>query len=172
MRSSQLITGALAIAATSSLVGLGSTAQAATAEPTVTHENGVVVECRGTWRHRDVYASLYENNLHGNVVQVVVDDGRYAASRQPKREPVVGDQVRTRVRLGGTRAVVKGLARLDGTRTHVSEVLDDAGQTVESTGVQRGLDTDIAFHWRDHAAKLDCSGSFRYRLTVTRTPIA
>ncbi|MBZ5738943.1 hypothetical protein [Nocardioides mangrovi] len=172
----QLITGVLAVVATSSLIGLGSTARAATTDhtstdSTTTHEKGVAISCGGEWRGKHVYAEVYENSLHGNHVQVVIDDGAYAAERWQDASIVTHDQVRTRVRLDGSRAVVKGLARLDGTRKHVHEVLEDAGQTIESTGTQRGLDTNVAFHWKDRAVKLDCSESFRYRLTVTRTPV-
>lgn len=167
----QLITGALAVVATSGLIGLGGTAQAATTEPTVTHERGVVIACGGTWRGKDVYAEVYENSVFGNHVQVVIEDGQYAGSRSPRRSIVTGDKVRARVRVGGKPAVVKGLARLDGTRTRVHEVLEDAGQTVASRGIHRGLDTSLALHWRGHAANLDCADAFRYRLTVTKTPI-
>ena len=177
MRSTQLITGALAVVATSSLIGLVSTTPAAAAngtEPattTTTKESGIALSCEGSWRGRHVYAEVYENSLHGSHVQVVVGDGADAGARWQQRPMVTGDRVRARVRVDGSPAVVKGLARLDGTRTPVHEVLDDAGQTIESTGVQRGLDTDIAFHWKDRAVKLDCSDAFHYRLTVTRTPV-
>lgn len=172
MRSTQLITGALAVVATSSLIGLGSTAQAAThAESTTTKEKGVALTCAGEWRDKHVYAEVYENSLHGNHVQVVIDDGVLAASRWQDERMVTGKRVGVQVRLGGKPAVVKGLARLDGTRTPVHEVLEDAGQTIESTGVQHGLQTDVSFVWRGRTAHLDCSDAFRYRLTVTRTPI-
>jgi hypothetical protein len=171
MRSTQLITGALAVVATSSLIGLGSTAQAATDGSTTTREQGTALSCTGTWRGRHVYAEVYENSLHGNHVQVVIDDGELAASRWQDDAMVVGKRVGVQVRLGGSAAVVKGLARPDGTRTPVHEVLEDAGQTIESTGVQRGLETALGLHWRGHRAQLDCSDAFRYRLTVTRTPV-
>lgn len=175
------LSGTLAVVATAGLLTVGGTAVASgqvdtptgdgSSEPTVTHEKGVIIDCGGEWRRKHVYASLYENSAFGNHLQVVVDDGDYSASRQPKRKFVRDDRVRARFELGGKPARIKGLARLDGTRTPVYELLEDAGQTIETKGVHRGLDTNIAFHWRGHAVKLDCSESVRYRLTVTRTPI-
>lgn len=168
MRSIQLITGALAVVATSSLIGLGS---AAAVEPTTTHERGTVLECVGTWHGRQVYTLVYENSNAGNSVQVVIDDGEYGAGRDTKRAFVDGRDVRATIKLDGDRAVVAGTARKVGKPTKVHEVIEDAGQTIESNGRHRRLAADLTLTWRGTTVPLDCAGSFAYQLSVTRSPI-
>ena len=169
MRSIQLITGTLAVVATSGLIGLGHAATAA--EPTVTHERGIAIECSGTWKHQHVYALVYENSTAGNTVQVVVNDGEYGAGRDSARAFRDGRQVRAAVRLDGRRAVIEGTARVVGRRTPVHEELEDAGQLIVADGHHRRLATDLDLTWRGRSVPLDCDGSFRYALRVTKTPI-
>jgi hypothetical protein len=172
MRSNQLITGALAVVATSSLIGLGSAAVASeptTQEPTTTHERGVVLECSGIWKGKHVYAELYENSTAGNFIQVVIDDGDVAGGSRQVRTPFKdGRDVRGAIRLHGKRAVVAGTARVVGKRTAVHEEHDDAGEHITVDGTHRRLVADLALTWKTTTAPLDCSDSFVYDLQVTR----
>jgi hypothetical protein len=167
MRSSQLITGALAVVATSGLIGSGGPAHAS--EPTTTRERGIVVECSGTWHGKDVYASLYENNTAGNVIQIVVDGGDVAAGGRDVRYAFRhGRTVFGAMRLGGRRAVIEGTARAVGARTPVHDVYDDAGQHITVDGTHRRLATRLTMTWRRTTLPLDCAGSFVYDLQVTK----
>jgi hypothetical protein len=167
MRSNQLITGVLATVATSSLIGMGGAAQAG--EPTTTNEKGIVLECSGTWRGESVYASLYENNLYGNVIQIVVGDGEGAGGSRETTKPFVeGRQVRGALRLDGSRARVEGTARAVGRRTTVHEEHDDAGQHITIDGTHRRVVSDLAFTWKGKTVPLDCADSFVYNLQVTK----
>ena len=181
MRSTQLITGALAVVATTVPIGIGGAAQAGqpttttttTTTPTTTHERGVVVECTGTTHGRDVFASVYENNTFGNTLQIVVgdDDEQVGGSRNDRDGFVDHGRVRAVMKVDGRRALISGSAHRVGDRIPVSEEQDDAGQHVTSTGFHRSLDTDLRLTWRGATVPLDCATAFAYRLTVTKEPI-
>jgi hypothetical protein len=167
MRSTMLITGALAVAATSSLFGLGTAAYAG--EPTTTNEKGIVLECSGTWRGKDVYASVYENNTYGNTVQIVIADGDVAGGvRETTRAFKDGRDVRAVMQLKGKRAVVQGTARAVGTKTRVHEEHDDAGQHITIDGTHRRLANDLTLSWKGTTVPLDCDTAFVYDLQVTK----
>src|SRR4051812_37864799 len=119
MRSTPLITGALAIVATSALTGWGGTAYAG--EPTTTHERGIVIECTGTIKHRAVYASLYENNTAGNTIQILIGDDNHqvGGSRETQRDFLRAKQVFGAIRVGGDRATIAGHAARHGKRIAV-----------------------------------------------------
>jgi hypothetical protein len=167
MRSNQLITGVLAAVATSSLIGMGSAAQAG--EATTTPEKGIVIECSGTWRGEHVFASLYENNLHGNTIQVVVGDGDAAGdSRSTRRDFVDGRAVRGVLKLDGRRALIEGRAHAVGKKSAVHEEHDDAGQHITVDGTHRRLASKLALTWKGTTVPLDCADSFVYDLQVTK----
>jgi len=167
MRSSQLITGTLAVVATSSLIGWGTAAHAG--EPTITRENGVVIECSGTWRGEHVYASLYENSTAGNTMQVVIADGEVAGGgRETTRAFKKGRDVRGALLLNGKPAVIEGTAKVVGKKIAVHEEHDDAGQHIVVDGIHRRLVTDLDFTWKGRTVPLDCSESFVYRLRVSK----
>ncbi len=183
MRSTQLITGALAVIATTVPFGIGGAAQAGqptaptsrttTGDVTTTHERGIVLECTGSIHGRDVFTSVYENNTFGNVLQVVIgDDGDQVGGSRSDRDGFLDrGRVRAAMKVDGTRALISGSARRVGDRIPVSEELDDAGQHVTSTGFHRSLDTDLRMTWRRATVPLDCATAFAYRLTVTKEPI-
>ena len=144
-----------AVAATA-LTGLGLLSPAAgatarTAEPVTTTERGVVLECTGSRHGLDAYVSLYENNLHGNVVQVILDgDPARAASREP-RDILRAGEVRTGVRIGEHRVRIPGTAHRVpfSKRTPVHEAMDDAGQHIVVDGFHRRLVNDLVLGYDD-----------------------
>lgn len=169
MRSTMLITGALAVAATSSLIGWGPAAYAG--EPTTTNEKGILLECSGTWRGEDVYASVYENDTYGNTVQIVIADGDVAGGgRETTRAFKDGRDVRAVMKLKGKRAVIEGTARAVGKKTPVHEEHDDAGQHITIDGTHRRLANDLTLTWKGTTAPLDCDNAFVYDLQVTKEP--
>jgi len=167
MRSTMLITGALAVAATSSLFGWSNAAYAG--EPTTTNEKGILLECSGTWKGEDVYASVYENETYGNTVQVVIGDGDVAGGiRETTRAFKDGRDVRAVLKLKGKRAVIEGTARAVGKKTLVHEEHDDAGQHITVDGTHRRLANDLTLTWRGTTLPLDCDNAFVYDLQVTK----
>jgi hypothetical protein len=168
MHSTPLIMGALAVAATSALVGPGGAAHAG--EPTTTRERGIVVECAGTVGGRSVYASLYENNHYGNELQIVIgdDDHQVGGSRRDRDGFLDHGRVTAAMKVGGKRALITGTARKVGDRIPVSDEYDDAGQHITATGFHRRLHTDLELTWRGRSVPLDCGNAFAYRLTVTK----
>jgi hypothetical protein len=168
MRSNQLITGALAVAATSALIGLGGAAQAG--EPTTTRERGIVVECSGTVHGRTVYASLYENNHYGNELQLLIgdDDDQVGGSRKDRDGFLERGLVRAAMKVDGDRARITGTARKAGRTTPVHDEYDDAGQHITAVGTHRRLATDLQLTWRGRTAPLDCDTAFVYDLKVTK----
>ena len=174
MRSTQLITGSLAVAATSALIGLGAPAGAAgPTEPTTTHERGIVIECTGTIKGRPAYVSLYENDTHTNVIQVLIgdDDRQVGRSREVEAGFLDRRQVFGALEVGGKRAVVEGTAHRVGRRIGVHEEHDDAGEHIVIDGHHRRLATDLELSWRRSTAPLDCDPAFVYDLEVTKTPV-
>ncbi len=163
-----LITGALAVVATSGLIGLGSPATAS--EPTTTRERGIVIECTGTIKGRDVYTSLYENDTVRNTIQILIgdDDRQVGGSRDTDREFRDGRQVRGVLKVAGSRAVVEGTARKVGGRLAVHEEHDDAGQHITVDGFHKRLATDLTLAWKGASAPLECSNAFVYDLRVTK----
>ena len=159
-----MITGALAVVATTALMGGSAEAQ----EPTTTHEHGIVIECTGTIGHRDVWTSIYENNTVKNVVQVVVGDNGLGASRESARAFKVDRGVRATLQLAGKRVVIEGTARQVGKRTSVHEEHDDAGQHITIDGTHRRLATHLTMDWKGHSVPLTCDNAFAYDLQVTK----
>lgn len=159
-----MITGALAVVATTALMGGSAMAQ----EPTTTHEHGIVIECTGSLGDREVWTSVYENNTVENVVQVVVGDNGLGAGRESARAFKVGRDVRATLRLGGKRVVLDGTARQAGKRTPVHDEHDDAGQHITVDGTHRRLATDLTMTWKGRTVPLTCDNAFAYDLQVTK----
>ena len=161
------ITGALAVATTSSLIGWGTAAYAG--EPTITHEKGILLECSGTWRGHDVYTSLYENNTYGNTIQIVIADGDVAGGlRETTKAFKDGRDVRGVLKLKGKKAVIDGTARAVGKKTPVHEEHDDAGQHIIVDGTHRQLANNLTLTWKGTTVPLDCENAFVYDLQVSK----
>ena len=149
------------------------TTTSATTSTTTAHERGNVIECTGTFRGRAVYTSLYENDVHGNVVQVVVGDGddQVGSSRRTTKDFIVEKQVHAVVGVGGNRAVIDGHASRFGKRIAIHDEFDDAGQHVVVDGYHRRLAKDLTLTWRGQSVPLTCDTAFFYRLTVTKEDV-
>ncbi len=164
---------ALALTATA-LTGLGTLSPASgstprAAEAASTTERGVVMECTGSRHGLDAYASLYENDVYGNTVQVILDDDpATSASRQPG-DLLDSGEVRTGVMIAGHRARIRGTAYRVGPRRAVHEENDDAGQHIVVDGFHRRLATSLVLRYAGTRVPLTCAPAFYYRLHVTRT---
>ena len=161
-----MITGALAVVATTALMGGTATAQ----EPTTTRERGIVIECTGTLGAREVWTSIYENNTVKNVVQVVVGDDGLGAIRETADPFKVGRDVRATLKLAGKRVVIDGTARVVGKKTAVHEEHDDAGQHITVDGTHRRIVSDLTMSWKKRTVPLTCDDAFAYDLQVTKEP--
>lgn len=169
--------GSLGVLATTALIGLGaaptqalSDGAAASSAPTVTRERGIVVECTGRHAGHDVWLSVYENDRHVNVFQVVLKEGD---GRTVERKAGFWDgrTIRATMRMHGKRLAVTGPAVKTGRRIPVREELDDAGHTVVSEGFHRRLRTDLVMRYGAKRVRLACDPTFYYNLKVTKTPI-
>ena len=168
-RSAGLATALVATA----LTGLGFLSPAAAAEPVTSHERGVVLECTGSRHGLDAYVSLYENDLHGNVVQVILDDDPELAAHRAPDDILSAGEIRTGVRIGEHRARIRGTARRVpiAQRTPVHEEMDDAGQHLVVDGFHRALVDDLVLRYDGTRVPLTCEPAFAYRLTITRTDV-
>lgn len=137
---------------------------------TVTRERGIVVECTGRHAGHDVWVSVYENDRHVNVFQVVLSEGDGKSVERPAGF-WDGRDVRAGMRMHGKRVVVKGTAVKVGRRVRVHEETDDAGHHVVSEGFHRRLRTDLVMRYGVKSVRLTCDPAFYYSLKVTRTPI-
>lgn len=163
-----MITGALAVVATTGLIGWGDTAGAT--EPTTTRERGIVVECTGTYRGQEVWTSVYENSTVKNVVQVVIGDDGLGAIRETSKAFKVGRDLHASLKLDGARAVIDGTARVVGKKTRVHEEHDDAGQYITVDGTHRRIASDLTLTWKKREVPLTCDDAFAYDLLVTKVP--
>jgi hypothetical protein len=137
---------------------------------TTEHQRGVVLECTGANRMHSAYVDLYENDKHGNFLQVVLDENpKLAASRAPADIWTAGE-VRTRIMIGHKRARIVGAAPKVGRRHHVHEENADAGNLIVSDGFHRRLKDDLVLKYDGHRIALSCAPAFLYSLDVTTTP--
>ena len=178
MRSTQLITGALAVAATSALIGLSAApGNAQTPDPTtpgVTHESGVLLECTGDLGPRPVRVNLYQNRTYGNYLEIQLGEGgsdEVGVSRRARKPFVQRGQVSATARLAGSRASVAGTAVRTTKVTRVHEVVEDAGLRIVTTGTHTRLRDDLTFTYGKRSTPLECSTAVVYRLKVTKTSI-
>jgi hypothetical protein len=170
MRTTTFATAVAGLASAACLTTPAEAADSATGGSTTEHQRGVVLECTGSNRAHSAYVDLYENNLHGNYVQVVLDaNPRLAASRQPADIWNAGD-VRTGVTIKHERARIVGTAPRTGRRHHVHGENDDAGNHIVSDGFHRRLDDHLVLRYDGHRMALSCSPAFFYSLDVTTTP--
>lgn len=165
---STMITGALAVVATTALMGGSATAQ----EPTTVNERGIVLDCSGTYRGQDVYASVYENNTVKNVVQVVVGDDGLGSIRETAKPFKTGRDVHATLKLAGKRVVIDGTARVVGKKVHVHEEHDDGGQYITVDGTHRRIVADLTMTWKSRSIPLTCDDAFVYDLQVTKEPVS
>jgi hypothetical protein len=164
---------ALAAAGLAAVAGLSSPADASgrTSDGSTTeHQRGVVLECTGSNRAHSAYVDLYENDVHGNVVQVILDgDPESAATRTPADIWDAGE-VRARVTIKHQRVRIAGTAPVTGRRHHVHAEYDDAGNHIVSDGFHRRLADDLVLRYDGRRMGLSCAPAFRYSLDVTTTP--
>jgi hypothetical protein len=175
----QLLTGALAVAATSALVGLGAGTASAQipgqpAEGT-THERGTLIECTGTVGDTPVRANIYQNRTHGNFLELLVNDGAQGEDgvSLEKRKPfVTGTKVHASGTVGGHRMVITGTAKPTGEVKHIREVIpNDGGMRIVSKGTHALLAPVLSASYDGETGALTCDNAFRFRLTVTKTSI-
>lgn len=183
MRSTQLITGALAVAATSALIGLGAApgnAQLADNRPPdpmtpgVTHESGKLLECTGNAGTTPVRANLYQSRTYGNHLEVLVDDGapgEAGVSRKAATPFVIGHQVRATARISGKRVTISGTAGPTGEVKRVHETVEDAGLRIVSKGTHRLLAPILTVRYAGRTGRLSCDSAFAFHLNVTKTSI-
>jgi hypothetical protein len=137
---------------------------------TTEHQRGVVLECTGSNRAHSAYVDLYENDKHGNYLQVVLDGNpKLAASRQPADIWRAGE-VSTGIKIRHQRARIVGTAPKVGRRHHVHAENDDAGNLIVSDGFHRRLRDDLVLRYDGHRIELTCAPAFFYSLDVTTTP--
>ncbi len=188
MRSIQLITGALAVAATSALIGLGAapgnaqlpdahTPDAQTPDPMtpgVTHERGKLLECTGRAGTTPVRANIYQNRTYGNHLEVLVHDGtpdEAGVSREAATPYVVGHRVRATAKIDGKRVTISGTAKPTGKVKRVHEVVEDAGLRIVSKGTHKLLTPALTIRYGGRSGGLTCDHAFAFDLKVTKTSI-
>lgn len=170
--------------ATSTLIGLvaapalalaPSATAVAPAEPHVAKERGIVLECSGTLRGRDVRVDVYENDTYGNSLTFVIGDpdadGAFGG-RNTKASLWAGKTVKASARVAGKRATVAGTATKVGPKRAVHDVLEDNGQHIVADGFHRRLKTDLTLSYDGRSAALTCGTAFFYDLTVTKEDVA
>jgi hypothetical protein len=166
-------TGAVAVLATSALIGAGAAAPASAGTNSTATERGHVIECTGAIGDRSVYASVYENDPYANVIQVVIgdDDHQVGNSREVADGFLDHGKVLGSLRVGKRKVVVSGSAVRVGKRIAVHEQYDDAGQLITVDGIHRRLRTDLEVTWGRRSAPLTCDNAFFYRLQVTKEDV-
>lgn len=135
-----------------------------------TAEHGIVLEGTGTWRGRPVAVYVYENDRHGNALQIVVGDpdGTHAIGSGEGRDAyVVGDELNVGLDVDGDLAVVKGTVTEAGEPRPATEKNPD-GDLVGSTGEHTPLAVTATFAYRGETVALTFPTAFGYDLSSTR----
>jgi hypothetical protein len=141
---------------------------------TTERERGIVLECQGEADGLEAYASLYENDRYGNVLQVVLGgpDSGNGRSKTPERRFLEDGKVRGTITIDGSKARIRGTAVKVGKKKRVHEVHDDAGYLITVDGTHKRLATDLVLRYDGVRVPLTCDLAFRYDLMVTKQPIA
>jgi len=138
---------------------------------TTTHrERGIVLECTGEAGGLEAYASLYENDKYGNVLQVVLGEGN-GRSKNVKRPFLEDGKVRGTITIDGAKAKIRGTAETVGKKKKVHEVHDDAGYLITIDGTHRRLANDLVLTYDGTSVPLTCDSAFRYDLMVTKEQV-
>lgn len=175
----QLLTGTLAVAATSALIGLSAGAASSQAPDPMaegtTHERGTLIECTGTVGETPVRANIYQNRTFGNYLEMLVNDGtpdEHGISRESTKPYVTGTRVRVSGKVGGHRLTITGTAKPTGETKRIREVIpNDAGMRIVSVGTHKLLAPVLTASYDGESATLTCDNAFRFRLKVTKTSI-
>jgi hypothetical protein len=183
MRSTQLISGALAVAATSALIGLGAApgnAQILDGQlpdpmtPGVTHESGIMFDCTGKLGKQPIRVNLYENRTYGNYIEAQYGEGdrhEVSAAKQVERPFLRDGRVRGKVTLAGKPLAVTGTATPTKSVKRIRDVVEDAGLRIVSRGTHRRYAHDLTVSYRKHSTRLNCDPAVAFRLKVTKTSI-
>ena len=178
MRSTQLITSALAVAATSALVGLGTAPGNAqipdSMQPGTARERGALIECTGRAGKTPVLVNIYQNRTYGNYLEMTVDDGTPAeVSRvvESRTKFITGPKVRAASKIGGRKILIAGTAKQTGKTRKVNEVVEDAGYRIVSKGTHKLLKPVLTVTYGGRTGRLTCDNAFLFDLKVTKTPM-
>lgn len=151
----------------------GSTRSEATAAgPTsgVQIQRGIVLEGTGSIGDTPVAVTIYENDQHGNSVQVVVGDpeeDRIGFVEQA--EPFVVDGVlHAIVEVDGRAVEISGTVTESGRPTRVTSPAQDAGEQIIDKGTHTPLTTDVNLTYDGSTVPLTFAPAFAYDLE-TRT---
>jgi hypothetical protein len=141
--------------------------------PTTERERGIVLECRGEADGLAAYASLYENDKYGNVLQVVLGDpdAGNGRSKDVKRPFLEDGKVRGTITVDGAKARIRGTAEVVGKKKKVHEVHDDAGYLITVDGTHKRIAADLVLSYDGVRVPLTCDPAFRYDLMVTKEQI-
>ena len=175
----QLFTGALAVAATTALIGLGAdTVSARTPDPMqegTSRERGTLIECVGKAGAVPVRANIYQNKTYGNHLELVVHAGtdKEAVAGLEKRKPfVAGTKVRAAGKVGGHRMVITGTAKPAGKVKKIREVIpNDGGMRIVTTGTHALLAPKLRVSYAGVNGTLTCANAFHFDLKVTKTSL-
>ena len=142
------------------------TSPATAGEAETVRERGVVIECTGTHRGREVRTTVYENSRNPSFRQVAI--GEAVAGGDTTGDLWQAGRVDASTKVAGKRARITGTAVRTGPRTPVHEEHDDAGQHITVDGFHRALRTDLVLRYAGRTVDLTCDPAFFYDLQVTR----
>lgn len=143
------------------------------AAPTVEHQSGIVLECAGSAGDVSAVATVYENQMYGSSLQVVLGDpeeDRIGSVEQT--EPFVVDgAMDASVEIQGETATVAGTVAPTGRPEKLTEPIQDAGEQIISQGTHTRLATDLALTVGQTTVPLECAPAFAYDLEVRKVAL-
>lgn len=140
---------------------------------TVEIQRGIVLEGTGAIGDTPVAVTIYENEQHGNSVQVVLGDpeeDRIGFVEQAERF-VVDGVLRATVEVDGRTVEISGTVTESGRPTKVTAPVQDAGEQIVDKGTHTPLATDVTLTYDGSTVPLTFDSAFAYDLETRKVTL-
>jgi len=139
----------------------------------VERQQGIVLEGFGQADGLSVMATVYENSLYGNSIQIVIGDPEddtigYTEQSQPF---VVDGTLQASVDVAGETATIAGTIAETGTPERIIESTQDGDAQIVTRGTHTQLLADVSVSYQGVEVPLEFAPAFGYELEVRRVTL-
>lgn len=138
----------------------------------VVHQSGIVIEAHGEHVGSPVAVYLYENSVHGNSLQVVLDPEQDVIGFVEQQTPFVVDgTVDVTVDVQGRSVVLSGTVADSGEAAKEVDPRQDGGEQIITRGTQTRLLADLSLTVEGVDVPLEAAPAFAYDLEVRKVTL-